>query len=354
MFDRKVWSRLTVVVVMTVGLTSYAVPPGQAAGPDDRSVYLPVIKRPADFDEFWQTSLSRLAQWPMQVQVRGERLAYRGIDGKVCTGVYHVPTRCQVSEAVIHIMDHGDMAQRTPRGDGFAHLGLYWYPPRTTQPWTPAGLPDRAGYLLQEAIVDACQAVNALLSRPEIVSDKVGITGEGVGGLVAMAVAALDPERVSFVVADRPWPVYHYHQPGPNGPTPQVAAALAQMEARYPHWRLAIRAATTYFDMPSFAAGVKAPVLMLDDDDTVPTEPGEPGLMRREVNITSPTSPPPATWEQTWQEWAIEANQRSAEQITASSGPAAGATPGAIAGLVSSTDKLFVTAEPVSLSWLPR
>ena len=79
MFHRKVWSHLTAIAAVTIGLTSYAVPPGQAAGLDDRSVYLPVIKRPADFDEFWQTSLSRLAQWPMQVQVRGERLYYQQV-----------------------------------------------------------------------------------------------------------------------------------------------------------------------------------------------------------------------------------------------------------------------------------
>ena len=358
----KSWHRLIVCIATAAGLASGVVLTAEPLGAADPPTDLPMMSRPADFSEFWQTSLSRLAQWPIQVQVGGQLLAYRGMHGKVCTGVYHFPAGCQVSQAIIHIMDHGNLAERTPANDGFAHLGLHWYPPDVRQQWTPAGLPDRTGYLLHEAIVDACQAVNALLSRPEIASDKVGITGEGIGGVVAMAVAALNPQRISFVVVDRPWPVCHYNRGGPYRPTLEVAAALARLEARYPQWRLAIQTATRYFDMVSFAVAVKAPVLVLNGDESDQPMMSDPRVTRagdsrgsRERKLTtqgyiSPAPEQPLTWEKAWRQWAMAVTRQASEQ--ARSAPAA--VPGAVAELSASTDELFVAAEPVSLSWTQR
>ncbi len=357
MFGWKSRYGLIVCVVVAAGVLSAE--PVSAADPP---VNLPMIRQPADFAEFWQTSLSRLAQWPIQVQVGGQRLAYRGMYGKVCTGVYRVPAGCQVSQAVIHIMDHGNLAERTPSGDGFAHLGLHWYPPDVRQQWTPTGLPDRAGYLLQEAIVDACQAVNALLSRPEIVSNKVGITGEGIGGVVAMAVAALNPQRISFAVIDRPWPVSHYSRGGSYQPTLEVAAALASLETRYPRWRLAIRATTMYFDMVSFAVATKAPVLILDGDEPDQPVMGKPrvtpGGDSRVALGHNPITPywasqapeQPLTWEKTWRQWAMAARQQTTEQTR--SAPVT--VPDPVAQLSGTNDELFVAVEPVSLSWDQR
>ena len=354
----KSWHCLIVCIATAAGLASGAVLTAEPLGATDPYMDLPMIRRPANFTEFWQTSLSRLAQWPIQVQVGGQRLAYRGMYGKVCTGVYRVPAGCQVSQAVIHIMDHGNLAERTPSGDGFAHLGLHWYPPDVRQQWTPTGLPDRTGYLLQEAIVDACQAVNALLSRPEIVSNKVGITGEGIGGVVAMAVTALNPQRISFAVIDRPWPVSHYNRGGSYQPTLEVAAALASLETRYPRWRLAIRATTMYFDMVSFAVATKAPVLILDGDESDQPVMSKPRVTPAGDNrmpigrklITeggvSPGPERPLTWEKAWRQWAMAVTRQ------ARSAPVA--VPGAVAELAASTDELFVAAEPVSLSWSQR
>jgi len=254
-------------------------------------------------------------------------------------------------------MDHGDIAQRTPSGDGFVHLGLYWYPPDAQQQWTPQGLPDRHSYILHEAIVDACQAVDAVLSRSEVVGKRVGLTGEGVGGLVAMAVAALNPHRVSFVVVDRPWPVCHYSRDGMLQPGSYVAAALSEWEARYPQWRSAMQRVTTYFDLRAFRTGVEAPVLMLEGEQSAPPS----TLAPRGPSLWAAATPgsrqvpgnrqQPATWEQVWRQWALEAAARNPKDAgVRDTGVSIAATDGGNALLVSN-DELFVPAEPVSLSW---
>ena len=329
----------------------------------DGSVYLPMVRQPADFDEFWQDALSELARWPLQPQVNGENLSYYGMYGKMCTGAYRGPADGPVSQAVIHFMDHGDIAQRTPANDGFAHLGLYWYPPDTRQQWTAEGLPDRRSYILREAIVDGCQAVDALLNRPEVVGKRVGLTGEGLGGLVAMAVAALNPHRVSFVVVDRPWPVCHYSRDGMLQPHSHVAATLSEWESRYPQWRSAMRTATTYFDLHAFRTAVKAPVLMLDGEQSAPLHgPGpQSTLAPRGPSLWAAATPDsyqaprnreqPATWEQVWRQWALESAARNPRGVEVGD---AGVSLPAIGGgnaLLVSNDELFVPAEPVSLSW---
>ncbi len=318
------------------------------------SVFLPMVKRPADFNEFWQDALSELARWPLQPQVNGDNLSYYGMHGKLCTGAYHAPADGPVTQAVIHFMDHGDIAQRTPSGDGFAHLGLYWYPPDAQQQWTIQGLPDRHSYVLHEAIVDACQAVDAVLNRPEVMDKQVGLTGEGVGGLVAMAVAALNPQRISFVVVDRPWPVCHYSRDGVLQPGSYVAAALSEWEARYPQWRSAMRTATIYFDLRAFRMAVKAPVLILDGEQSAP--PHRPGPRLWATATPGSRQVPenrqqPATWEQVWRQWALETAARNPKgpvvrDIGVSTVVQGGGNP-----LLVSNDELFVPAEPVSLSW---
>ncbi len=357
MFAKAIIVRAVVCFAVGALAVSGLASPRYASGGGSKSVYLPIVRRPADFDEFWQDALSELARWPLQPQVNGENLFYYGMYGKVCTGAYHAPADGPVTRAVIHFMDHGDIAQRTPANDGFAHLGLYWYPPDSEQQWTAQGLPDRRSYVLCEAIVDACQAVGALLNRPEVVGKQVGLTGEGVGGLVAMAVAALNPQRVSFVVVDRPWPVCHYSRDGMLQPCSRVAATLSEWESRYPQWGEAMRAATTYFDLSHFRAAVRAPVLMLDGEQSAPPQdvgpqptpaPGGPRLGAAAVQANSQQ---PATWEQVWRQWALEAaarNPRGAE--VPDTGVSIAARGGGNALLVSN-DELFVPAEPVSLSW---
>jgi len=354
MLAKKIIARAVIWIAMSVLTVPGLATPASTSG---GSVFLPMVKRPADFDEFWQDALSELARWPLQPQVNGENLFYYGMCGKLCTGVYRVPAGCQVTQAVIHFMDHGDIAQRTPSGDGFAHLGLYWYPPNAQQQWTPQGLPDRHSYILHEAIVDACQAVDALLNRPEIVGKRVGLTGEGVGGLVAMAVAALNPQRTSFVVVEQPWPVCHYSRDGMLQPGSYVAAALNKWESRYPQWRSAMRAATTYFDLRAFRTVVAAPVLILDGEQSAPPStlaPRGPSLWAAATPGSYPVPAnrqQPTTWEQVWRQWALGSTARNPKGVEVGD---AGVSLAAIGGgnaLLVSNDELFVPAEPVSLSW---
>ena len=223
----------------------------------------PVSK--ADFYEFWQAALTQLAQWPAQVRrnAAGDELQFQSQAGRVCTAAYCVPANCTVTGAILHIAEKGNLKRHLSWHDGYAHLGINWYPPDENRQWQPQGLPDRQAYILVEAVVHAARAVEVLLSQRQILADRVGISGEGVGGAIAIALASLMPERVAFVIAYEPWPAYHYP---PSRLMPQsspVASALAAHEAQYPQWRQVMRRSARDADIINFAPQVEAPTLIV-------------------------------------------------------------------------------------------
>jgi len=222
------------------------------------------LTRKADFSEFWEATLSQLVQWPAQVTDKGNgELQFHGQANRLCTAVFSAPPGCTVSGAILHITQRGNLSRHASWHDGYAHLCINWYPPQQDYQWEPNGLPDRQAYILGEAIVDAYRAVEVLLSRPQVAADRVGIIGEGLGGAIAIALAGLVPEKVSFVIAYDPWPAYHYPPAKLMPSAPRVASSLADYEDRFHQWRRPIHQSTSYFDIINFAPQVQAPTLII-------------------------------------------------------------------------------------------
>ncbi len=219
----------------------------------------------ADFHQFWEAVLTQMAKWPAQVTRNDEshELQFQGHSGRWCPGAISVPTGGTVTAAILHIVEKGNRQRHLSWQDGYGHLCINWYPADQEQQWNPQGLPDRQAYILAEAIMDAARAAEVLLSQPEVLADRVGIIGEGVGGGIALALAALMPEKVSFVIAYDPWPAYHYPPSGLIPQSPQVAGALASYADEYPQWRQAMRRSTSYFDIINFAGEIDAPTLIV-------------------------------------------------------------------------------------------
>lgn len=236
----------------------------------DTGQYRLPVMRQADFYEFWQAALTQLAQWPTQVtrDERSDELRFQGQGGLWCTAGYSAPAGCTVTAAILHIVERGNLKRHLSWNDGYAHLCINWYPPEPDREWNPEGLPDRQAYVLVKAIVDASRAVEVLLSQPEVLAEQVGIVGEGLGGAVALALAGLIPEKVSWVIAYEPWPVYHYPPSQRMEQSPQVAAALAAHEAQYPQWRAAMRRSAGYVDIINFAGQIEAPTLIVLPETT--------------------------------------------------------------------------------------
>lgn len=250
---------------MILGLTS----PVPAQSKPQQSVFIgpyrSALTSKADFYQFWQAALTEMAKWPAQVvrSADSNELQFQGQGGRRCTGAISVPRGGTVTAAILHIVEKGNLKRHLFWQDGYAHLSINWYPANEDQRWHPQGLPDRQAYILAEAIVDAARAVEVLLSQPEVLADRVGIIGEGLGGGIALALAALIPEKVSFVIAYEPWPAYHYPPSRLMPQSSRVAGALATYEDQYPQWRQAMRRSTSYFDLINFAGEIAAPTLIV-------------------------------------------------------------------------------------------
>lgn len=266
------WTTLLFWLVVLGTVTLMPIHGAQLGLADPGQYGRPPVRR-TDVREFWRAALSQLAQWPAQVtrNERGDELRFQGLAGRTCLAAYSVPPNSTVTAAFVHIVEGGNLQRHLLHNDGCAHLCINWYPSDPGCPWNPQGLPDRQAYILVEAIVDAARAVEVLLAQPEVLADRVTLVGEGPGGAVAVALAALMPERVASVIAYEPWPIYHYPLNQMMAPSPQVAAALAAYETRYPRWREAIRRSTSQLDIIKLAPFIEAPTLIV----LAPSAPGD-------------------------------------------------------------------------------
>ncbi len=219
---------------------------------------------PADFTEFWESSVLRLAPWPLDItyQPRSGRVEFTGLGGDRLQAILVVPAhRPPYAGSVLHIGDSGARWPAVaPPGDDLIHMYIPWEPARPDAVWSPAEAQHRRHYCLYRAILNNYQALTVLQSVPGVAPGKVGIIGEGIGGTEALALAALRPGEVSFVIAYQPWPVQHHLVSATSTVAPKKPRAIP---------------ATAYFDALHFATFVSAPTLIITgqyDKVTPPTE----------------------------------------------------------------------------------
>ncbi len=231
------------------------------------------LTRPADFKAFWRRSIAELAEEEAELQYDSKTtlLTYAGIDGQKCAAFYLPPARGKVAMAIVHIREVAYVPPYLSEPDLYAHLVTRWQPlAEGDTAWTPTGLPDSDEYCFRRAVLNICQLIELFVNQPDVLTSQVGIFGEGLGAGVALAVAALMPERVRFVVAYEPLPAYHYLPDGQPAPSEPIRSELLAWEATYPHWVEQMRLGTSYCDVVNFAPDVRVPTLViLGEADTV-------------------------------------------------------------------------------------
>lgn len=266
---------------------------------------LPV--RPADFDRFWARALTRLEPLPpgqLDATAPGE-VTFPVTESIRATG-YWYPPRDPTAMAVVHVVEGTTpRPERWPR-DGRGHLYLAWRRAGSTlADWYVSGLDGAASSGLMASVLTACQAVHLLRTCPELSAPRVGIVGDGYGATMALAAAALLPDRVGFVIAHQPRPVFHRLCDGTLTSCPAVRRLLQDL----PRTRAATTlAALAYFDAVHFAALVCGPVLVIagERDDQAP--PQEAWLLYRQ--LAGP------------REWRLEPNTRHRSSDSSADFPA--------------------------------
>ncbi len=213
--------------------------------PDELKVYLPERQEPADFDLFWQRTLSETRSHPLNASfeavdygletVESFDVTFSGYAGQPIKGWLLLPRqRSGKLPCVVEYIGYGG-GRGFPidwllwSSAGFAHLvmdtrgqGSAWrkgdtpdLQPDGSSPHAPGfmtlGIETPETYYYRRLHMDAVRAVEAAQSFPEIDRERVAITGGSQGGGMVLAVASLLPDQMIAAMPDVPF-LCHYRR----------------------------------------------------------------------------------------------------------------------------------------------
>lgn len=211
---------------------------------DQLKTYLPDRQEPADFDGFWQQTLSETRQFPLAATfepvdyglqtVEAFDVTFNGFGGQPIKGWLLLPKhRSGPLPCVVEYIGYGG-GRGFPTdwlvwsSAGYAHLimdtrgqGSAWRRGDTPDPEPQGSNPHFPGfmtrgvlnpqtYYYRRVFTDAVRAVEAARSHPAIDSDRIAATGGSQGGGITVAVGGLEP-AVSVIMPDVPF-LCHYRR----------------------------------------------------------------------------------------------------------------------------------------------
>ena len=175
------------------------------------------LKRPADIDAFWDDVLARTAAIPLDAeavfdplrsspQVDVYQVHYTSLDHVRIAGWYARPAASSTGQLPgLLIVPGYTMEPQIPKNWAAKGYAAFSVAPRGKlrsngqfNPGYPGllthGIIDRNTYAYRGFYMDACRGVDFLLSRAEVDSARLGVTGHSQGGGLAIVVPALRPE----------------------------------------------------------------------------------------------------------------------------------------------------------------
>lgn len=253
-------------------------------------------RRPADFDAFWDETLARAAEWPLDpvltpvplrsnAQVETFELHYTSLDGLRIAGWY-----CRPRESALPppypalIVVPGYISEPTlPKQwakAGYAAVGVA---PRgklrSNQRFDPGypgllieNIVDRATYGYRGFYIDAIRAVDVVLSRPEIDHTRIGVQGGSQGGALTLITAALRNDVITCGAAGAPYLTGFMDSVALTHSYPYEE--IGEYLRCYPDRERRVRETVAYYDCLGFAPLIRCPMLISIGlgDDVCPPE----------------------------------------------------------------------------------
>ncbi len=257
--------------------------------------YGTTTRRPADFDQFWDDVLAQAARIPLNASVEPIPLRsteevevfevkYDSLDNVRIACWYCVPReRRGRLPAVIHVPGYVSepLMPKATALKGYVALSVA---PRgklrSNSQFNPGypgllthNITDRNTYSYRGFYVDACRAVDFLLSRPEVDPSRIGVTGSSQGGALTIVASALRheiacaaagaPYLCGFMDAARLTHSYPYQE-------------INDYLRLYPEREEQVRRTLEYFDGINFAPRIQCPIIVNVglQDDVCPPETG--------------------------------------------------------------------------------
>jgi cephalosporin-C deacetylase len=256
------------------------------------------VYRPDDFDEFWNTTMARVADVPLRPafdyvperstdEVEVYDVHYDSWEGVRISGWYAVPRREYLPGPYPALMLlPGYISEPViPRNWAMQGYAAFAVAPRgklrSNQRFNPGypGLlvhnivdPNTYGY--RGFYVDAARAVDAVLTRPEVDADRVGLHGSSQGGALTITTAALLPDLVTCGAAGAPYLCGFMESAKLTHSYPYEE--INEYLRVHPDHERQVAESVGYYDGINFAPGIRAPMLVYIglEDDVCPPETG--------------------------------------------------------------------------------
>lgn len=262
---------------------------------------IPDWKPPADFDEFWKTSIQELKSFPIQSQSKSmfkgsiiresqSEVSFNSYGNQTLYGHITVPRKRGDRPIVIYFHDYvgerrAPIKQLTDYGIAQLHIDLRWHGDQLIYPkenpddpippgWTPGyfekNLDNPSSFYMKALYLDVYRAIEFVRLYSGVDGDNIILCGKGVGGAMAIFGAAFS-NRVIGLVADMPnfCHITKEQLSSPKSWMKEVLPVYSRPKTKKADYKKNI----TYFDALYFARKIKIPALFscgMEDDISRP------------------------------------------------------------------------------------
>ncbi len=244
---------------------------------------LPPQDKKADFDQFWERSITEAKKAPLETELAKNNrksshrftsydVSYKGFARTTITAELLVPRKVRKPRALVHVHDYNNLVPRPQQEleDSLAHFfitlrghaNIIAPSVDEEEPSSPGylieNILDRDAYYVKAVYLDLYRAIDLLRLIPDLNCSAIGAMGKGFGAAAAVFITAFTG-RIAALVLDTP--AFCHLALGQNLARSDASREINEFVATARNKKKLVKDNLTYFDALNFADMIFCPVL---------------------------------------------------------------------------------------------